>query len=306
MNYRHIYMKIITKAKEEMRQSIRIKGNGNYYERHHILPKSLFPLWAKRKSNIVLLTAREHFFCHQLLDKIYPNSKMFIGLWRLSNDNKHRYLSSKEYERLKQRYSKFMSELHKGQPSKNKGKKLSEEHKQKLSSAHKGKKLSDETKQKIAESHRGKKFSEEHKIKLREKALDRAANNGIRKKISESQKGKKLSETHRANVIKALIGRKHSDETKQKIAESHRGKKFSEEHKKHLIEASARRGKPAPNKGFKKVFYIKYNNSIFTIMELSKLLNVSEQTIRRHLRENKPINNFNLVLEGTRYEKLSV
>ena len=238
MNYRHIYMKIITKAKEEMCQSIRVKGNGNYYERHHILPKSLFPLWAKRKSNIVLLTAREHFFCHQLLDKIYPNSKMFIGLWRLSNDNKHRYLSSKEYERLKQRYSKFMSELHKGQPSKNKGKKLSEKHKQKLSSAHKGKKL--------------------------------------------------------------------SDETKQKIAESHKGKKFSEEHKKHLIEASARRGKPAPNKGFKKVFYIKYNNSIFTIMKLSKLLNVSEQTIRRHLRENKPINNFSLVLEGTRYEKLSV
>ena len=204
MNYRHIYMKIITKAKEEMCQGIRVKDNRNYYERHHILPKSLFPLWVKRKSNIALLTAREHFFCHQLLDKIYPNSKMFIGLWRLSNDNKHKYLSSKEYERLKQKYSKFMSELHKGQPSKNKGKKL------------------------------------------------------------------------------------------------------SEEHKKHLVEASARRGKPVLNKGFKKVFYIKYNNSIFTIMELSKLLSVSEQTIRRHLRENKPINNFSLVLEGVRYEKLSV
>lgn len=265
MNYRHIYMKIITKAKEEMCQGIRVKNNGNYYERHHILPKSLFPLWVKRKSNIVLLTAREHFFCHQLLDKIYPNSKMFIGLWRLSNDNKHKYLSSKEYERLKQKYSKFMSELHKG-----------------------------------------KKFSEEHKIRLRKKAIGRVLDEDTCKKISESKKGKKLSETHRANVIKALIGRKHSDETKQKIAESHKGKKFSEEHKKHLVEASARRGKPALNKGFKKVFYIKYNNSIFTIMELSKLLNVSEQTIRRHLRENKPINNFSLVLEGVRYEKLSV
>ena len=126
------------------------------------------------------------------------------------------------------------------------------------------------------------------------------------KKISESKKGKKLSEAHRAKVVNALIGRKLSDETKQKISESHKGKKFSEEHKKHLSENSARRSKPAPNKGFKKVFYIKYKNNIFTIMELSKLLNVSEKIIKMHLKENKPINNFNITLEGVKYEKLSV
>jgi hypothetical protein len=68
MDYRKVYIFIIKKAKSENRQ----KGKGIYYERHHILPKSLFPLWDKEKKNLVLLTAREHFFCHQLLTKIYP------------------------------------------------------------------------------------------------------------------------------------------------------------------------------------------------------------------------------------------
>lgn len=106
MNYRHIYMIIITKAKNEMQQGIRVKGNGNYYERHHILPKSIFSLWTKRKSNIVLLTAREHFFCHQLLAKIYPGSKMSFALVAFTTRPNADYkISSKEYERLKKLHS---------------------------------------------------------------------------------------------------------------------------------------------------------------------------------------------------------
>ena len=46
------------KAKAENRK----KGHNIYYESHHILPKSLFPLWKTKKSTLVLLTAREHFF----------------------------------------------------------------------------------------------------------------------------------------------------------------------------------------------------------------------------------------------------
>lgn len=62
MNYRRVYFKIISNAKIEMQNGVRKKKNGNYYENHHILPKSLFPLWKDRTSNLVLLTAREHFF----------------------------------------------------------------------------------------------------------------------------------------------------------------------------------------------------------------------------------------------------
>ena len=105
MNYRHIYCKIIYYAKSQNRH----KGDGNYYERHHILPKSLFPLWKNRKSNIVLLTAREHFFCHQLLIKIYPCDKMFYALHSfVSRPNADYKIASREYEKLKKEFSERM------------------------------------------------------------------------------------------------------------------------------------------------------------------------------------------------------
>ena len=80
MNYRHVYMLIIEHAKSEQKLGIRKRGNGVYYESHHVLPKSLFPLWKYRKRNMVLLTAREHFFCHQLLSKIcYTDFYVILG-----------------------------------------------------------------------------------------------------------------------------------------------------------------------------------------------------------------------------------
>lgn len=76
MDYRRVYCKIIKKAQSENR----LKTSGIYYERHHILPKSLFPLWKNKASNIVLLTIREHLFCHKLLVKIYPSWQMGCAL----------------------------------------------------------------------------------------------------------------------------------------------------------------------------------------------------------------------------------
>ena len=110
MNYRHIYMLIIEHAKKETELGLRPKNfyqrknfPNQYFEFHHILPKSLFPLWTKRKSNIVALTAREHFFCHQLLTKIYPGKPMFFALWQLCNDGQNNYCnkSSKTYEHIR-------------------------------------------------------------------------------------------------------------------------------------------------------------------------------------------------------------
>lgn len=99
MNYRHVYMLIIEHAKSEEKLGLRKKGNGNYYEKHHILPKSLFPLWVNRKSNLVLLTAREHFFCHQLLIKIYPSRQMYRALSMfMKNCHGKRNLTPKQYE----------------------------------------------------------------------------------------------------------------------------------------------------------------------------------------------------------------
>ena len=87
-------MLIIERAKSEEKLGLRKKGNGEYYEKHHILPKSLYPQWAKEKRNLVLLTFREHFFCHQLLTKIYPGPSMYAALAYMSSRKK---CSSRQY-----------------------------------------------------------------------------------------------------------------------------------------------------------------------------------------------------------------
>lgn len=60
MNYNKIYSSIIEKAKNEVKTG--------YCERHHIIPKSLGG--SDDNTNLVLLSAKEHFVCHYLLLKM--------------------------------------------------------------------------------------------------------------------------------------------------------------------------------------------------------------------------------------------
>jgi len=60
--YTKIYYQIINNAKN------RLLEVGMYTERHHIVPKSLGG--NNLDSNLVSLTAREHFICHRLLVKM--------------------------------------------------------------------------------------------------------------------------------------------------------------------------------------------------------------------------------------------
>lgn len=109
MNYKHVYMLIISRAKFEQKSGLRPKNYGEkykflnkYFEFHHILPKSIFPNWAKRESNLVPLTLKEHFFCHQLLIKIYPNSfELKHCLWLMYNTRNGIHKNSKDYEKYK-------------------------------------------------------------------------------------------------------------------------------------------------------------------------------------------------------------
>lgn len=99
-------MKIIAKAKSENRR----KNQGVYYEIHHILPKSLYPKWTKRKTNKVLLTAKEHYFCHKLLLKIFPHSsEMGLAYSYLTHDKRHK-VSMRDYQRAKELLSKMATE----------------------------------------------------------------------------------------------------------------------------------------------------------------------------------------------------
>jgi hypothetical protein len=61
------YSNIIKNAKN------RQKNKNTYYEKHHIIPRSLDG--DNKKINLVALTAKEHFICHLLLPYCCISSK---------------------------------------------------------------------------------------------------------------------------------------------------------------------------------------------------------------------------------------
>ena len=127
-----------------------------YVEKHHIIPKSLGG--SNSNTNLVKLTAREHFICHLLLVKMlngHSKYKMAFALNRmLTYSTKHnRYIpSSKLYDLSRKYRSEAISVTHKGIPE-------SAESNLKRSIAQKGipkGPMSSETKQKLSMSLKGK------------------------------------------------------------------------------------------------------------------------------------------------------
>jgi len=149
--YTRFYYQIINVALKEHRIKLS-KSNINYiyYESHHIIPKSLNG--NNKKENLVLLTPREHFICHWLLIKMVymkrDKEKMLNAFSGMFNWKEKRNLSSKQYQILRvtssKRFSseeanKKRSDALKGRTSPNKGKIMSEEHKEKIRMSLKGK-----------------------------------------------------------------------------------------------------------------------------------------------------------------------
>ena len=126
MNYQKIYNQIIERA-----QNRKLEG---YKEKHHIIPRCLDGL--DDKSNLVELTAREHFLCHRLLCEIYPNNhKLLCALWLMAIgkqkwNNRDPYdVSSREYERIRILFiekskTKIITNNHKNQIAKANSKKV--------------------------------------------------------------------------------------------------------------------------------------------------------------------------------------
>ena len=74
MNYTKNYNDYI----EYVKTLSRMKANGVYYEKHHIIPRCCGG--TDNSSNLVLLTAREHFLAHYLLTKMYKNTEFYLKL----------------------------------------------------------------------------------------------------------------------------------------------------------------------------------------------------------------------------------
>jgi hypothetical protein len=192
MNYLKVYCNFIRKAEN------RTLPEG-YTEKHHIFPVSIYG----KNNRLVVLTAREHYIAHALLEKIYikryglnhwKTKKMIHAFWKMNTrKNEISYSNSILYEYSKINHSKQVSMKMMGNKH-SFGVIKSKETIEKLRKANTGKKCKEETKRKISESLKGwtpPPKSEETK-----------------RKMSDSKKGKKFSEAHKNNLKKSWEKRK--------------------------------------------------------------------------------------------------
>ena len=116
--YTKIYYQIIDRAFNRDK----IEG---YTERHHIIPKCVGG--TDEPSNLIRLTAREHFVCHLLLPKMHTSNKLKFALVMLTVSNQHhtnRYVpNSRIYEIVKKINVEASSVRSKGKAKHNVGKK---------------------------------------------------------------------------------------------------------------------------------------------------------------------------------------
>lgn len=118
MDYQKIYNQIIDRAKQR-----KLEG---YKEKHHIVPKCIGG--SNKKENLVELTAREHFLCHWILTRIYPeSSKLAYAFWFMSHQK------TQHQERTYKITSRMYEEAVKGLV-------MTEEHKEKIRKTRAGKK----------------------------------------------------------------------------------------------------------------------------------------------------------------------
>jgi hypothetical protein len=193
MNYLKHYCKLIRKAEK------RTLTEG-YVEKHHIFPKSIFG----NNNKLVVLTAREHYIAHALLEKIYikryglknnKTIKMITAFWCMNNQNtKNQYFNSHLYESSRIR---FIDSI--------KGVKLTESHRQKISEINSGKIWWTNG---IKTKH-SKKCPGEGWYKGRPNInVGRTVSEDTRRKIGEKNRGRKLTDNHKEKVIKELKTRR--------------------------------------------------------------------------------------------------
>jgi hypothetical protein len=120
MNYKHIYDQLCSRSQSRIWTKFT-------YEKHHIIPKSMGG--SDRKSNIAILTPREHALAHLLLVRFltgkHKAQMVFALKTMISYRNKHRdQLTTRQYEILRKsfqtqsqtsEYSAWRSEITKAQ-----------------------------------------------------------------------------------------------------------------------------------------------------------------------------------------------
>lgn len=203
--YRRWYRAIIKKAKGR-------EPLTGYCERHHVLPKSMGG--SNEKSNIVVLTFREHFICHWLLAKFTTGQdrrKMQSALHRMTfSRSKKVILSSWQYEVARKAARDAML-----------GYKHSEEVRARFSITLTGRKLSDEHLAKLSGENApmyGRKHTAEARAKMSAALRGRVGTMLGRKGEQSPLYGRKYSAATRVKMSVAATGQKHTAATKLKLS----------------------------------------------------------------------------------------
>lgn len=96
MDYQKIYYNIVRRGQER-----KLEG---YSEKHHIVPRCMGG--TDDEINLVSLTPEEHYLCHLLLVKIYPNNiRLVKAAMFMTSSNESVKRNNKAYGWLKRQYS---------------------------------------------------------------------------------------------------------------------------------------------------------------------------------------------------------
>jgi hypothetical protein len=262
MNYLKVYCNLIRKAEN------RTPPEG-CVERHHTFPKGIFG----DNDRIVVLTPREHYIAHLLLEKIYikrygvgdeRTKKMTLACLIMRNRSEN--YNSHLYEQVRKRHSENMKERMSGEKNPCYGIPCSEERKQKIRETHLGRKASQETRDKMSKTRTGKRRGTYLKIKDLEfrkefiKIVEQSKNKmevlrklklteGSIKCINEWINELNLDISH----FTGNVGVKHTKQARENIRQSQLGEKNSFYGKKHTEET--RKKLRENGKGNKNSFY---------------------------------------------------
>lgn len=158
MDYAKHYNLLIDKARSRSKLQC-------YIEVHHIVPRSEGGI--DELSNVVELTAREHFIAHWLLYRESPHiDSRAYSFWRMCNGRGKVKIEdwitipSRAYEEARHAHSTAISRALKG-------KKKTKEHVEKVAAANRGKKRSVESKSKMSLAKKGKQLTQEHRNNMK-------------------------------------------------------------------------------------------------------------------------------------------
>jgi hypothetical protein len=199
------------------------KSSDNYCELHHIIPRSLGG--SNDLTNVIKLTAREHFVCHWLLSKMLEGQrkeKMIYALRLMCKRKLHNErVTSRVYENTKQLHAATMSKRHKG-------KTLNQKQKDALADANVGRKWTEEQHKIMSAKLKGRVFSEEAKEKMSASAKkrDRSPHSEETKRKIAKSNSKPLSEERKRRISAAHRGKKLSPETIAKRTETQRSNRM--------------------------------------------------------------------------------